>query len=243
MRDSMERSFLSSLPVAVAVGLVVLLAVPPTAGEDADYGWLGVVLGNVRARTEGASDDPAPRGVPITGVVENGPAAKAGLRAQDRILAVDAVPVATARELQAAVRSLSPGQWISLTVQRGDDELDFDARLTTHPTRGEDLRVRMAWIGVEAINLPESLRKHFGAPEEAGVMISEVEEGGPADAAGVEIGDVIYEAGGVPVASSDELRRTVMAGGVDNTMEFVLARQGVEITVEALLGERPPKEE
>jgi serine protease Do len=180
--------------------------------------------------------------VPIAGVVENGPAAKAGLRAQDRIIAADAVAVSSARELQALVRSMEPGRWISLTVERGDDEFDFDARLTEHPTKSEGLRVRLAWIGVEAINLPESLRLHFGAPEEAGVMISDVVPGGPADGAGLEVGDVVYEAGGRSVASTDELRRIVMSGGVDNTMEIVLARHGVEITVEALLAQRPPKE-
>jgi len=242
MRDSLERSSRSSLSLAFVTGLVVLLAFSPASGEDADYGWLGVVLGSAQAQLRDSTDEPAPRGVPIAGVVENGPAAKAGLRARDRIIAVDAVPVTTARELQKAVRAMQPGRWVSLTVERGDDEFDFDARLTEHPTTGDGLRVRLAWIGVEAINLPESLRTHFGAPEDAGVMISEVVEGGPADAAGVEVGDVVYEAAGGSIASDDELRRAVMAGGVGNTMEIVLMRQGVEITVEPLLTERPPKE-
>jgi len=227
---------------ALVLGLFVTVAFPAAAGEEADYGWLGVVLGNPRAQLEDTSGKPAPRGVPIAGVVENGPAAKAGLRAQDRIVAVDAVAVSSPRELQATVRAMEPGRWVSLTVERGDDELSLDARLTEHPTKSEGLRIRLAWIGVEAINLPESLRLHFGAPEDAGVMISAVETAGPADAAGLEVGDVVYEAGGMPVASTDELRRIVMAGGVGNTMEIVLSRYGAEITVEALLAQRPPKE-
>jgi len=73
-------------------------------------------------------------------------------------------------------------------------------------------------------------------------MISDVVTAGPADAAGLEVGDVVYEAGGSPVASTDGLRRVVMAGGVGNTMEIVLSRHGAEITVEAMLAQRPPKE-
>ena len=242
MMHLQARSPWMILFLAFGVGLVVTVALPSAAREEADYAWLGVVLGDPRAQVEGSPEQPAPRGVPITGVVESGPAAKAGLRAQDRIVAVDSVAVSSARELQRMVREMDPGRWVSLTVERGDDELSFDARLTEHPTKGENLRVRLAWIGVEAINLPESLRLHFGAPEDAGVMISHVETGGPADAAGLEVGDVVYEAGGMTVASTDELRRIVMAGGVGNTMEIVLTRYGAEITVEALLARRPDNE-
>lgn len=242
MRQLLERSPKACFRPAIVFAIVAILAFPAAAREGPSHGWLGVVLGNPRAQAEPSTDQPAPRGVPIVGVVEDGPAAKAGLRAQDRIVAVDGVAVSFYRELQTMVRAMEPGRWVSLTVERGDDEFDFDARLTEHPTRAEGLRVRLAWIGVEAINLPESLRLHFGAPEEAGVMISEVELGGPADSAGLEVGDVVYEAGGAPVASTDELRRIVMAGGVGNTMEMILARHGVEITVEALLAERPRKE-
>jgi len=242
MMHLQARSPWMRLYLALVVGLVVTVALPLAAREEADYGWLGVVLGNPRAQAEGSPEEPAPRGVPVAGVVESGPAAKAGLRAQDRIVAVDSVAVSSAKELQTTVRAMDPGRWVSLTVERGDDELSLDARLTEHPTKGENLRVRLAWIGVEAIDLPESLRLHFGAPEDAGVMISDVEAGGPADAAGLEVGDVVYEAGGMTVASTDELRRIVMAGGVGNTMEIVLTRYGAEITVEALLARRPENE-
>jgi serine protease Do len=242
MNYLVERSPNACLRLVFALAIVAILTFPAAAREAPDHGWLGVVLGNPRAQMEGSTDQPAPRGVPIVGVVEDGPAAKAGLRAQDRIIAVDGVAVSFYRELQTLVRAMEPGRWVSLTVERGDDEYSFDARLTEHPTKPEGLRVRLAWIGVEAIDLPESLRLHFGAPEEAGVMISAVEPGGPAESAGLELGDVVFEAGGAPIASTDELRRIVMAGGVGNTMEMVLARNGVEITVEALLAERPRKE-
>lgn len=242
MRQLLERSPEACFRTVFVLAIAATLALPLAARDAPSYGWLGVVLGNPRAEPEGSPDQPSPRGVSIVGVVENGPAAKAGLRAQDRIIAVDGVAVSFYRELQTMVRAMEPGRWVSLTVERGDDEFNFDARLTEHPTKPEGLRIRLAWIGVEAINLPESLRLHFGAPEDAGVMISEVEPGGPAQSAGLEVGDVVYEAGGVPVASTDELRRIVMSGGVGNTMEMVLARHGVEITVEALLAERPREE-
>jgi serine protease Do len=74
-----------------------------------DRGWLGV----------GVSDDDAARpGVPVTAVEPGGPAARAGLRLGDRILAVDGEPVTSALGLIRAVADIHPGRSARLTVAR-----------------------------------------------------------------------------------------------------------------------------
>jgi serine protease Do len=74
-----------------------------------DRGWLGV----------GVSDDDAARpGVPVTAVEPGGPAARAGLRMGDRILAVDGEPVTSALGLIRAVADIHPGRSARVTVAR-----------------------------------------------------------------------------------------------------------------------------
>jgi serine protease Do len=73
-----------------------------------DRGWLGV----------GVSDDQARPGVPVTAVEPGGPAARAGLRMGDRILAVDGEPVTSALGLIRAVADIHPGRSARLTVVR-----------------------------------------------------------------------------------------------------------------------------
>jgi serine protease Do len=212
------------------------LASAGLAESNPPSGWLGVLLGEPGEPREGSGPL---SGVPISGVVRDSPAERARLRAQDRILAVDGVAVRTPKELVNLVGRMEAGRWVSLTVDRDGDELQLSARLIERPADRRELRVRSGWIGSLAIDLPAKLREHFGAPEDAGAMISEVLPGSPAEAAGLEIGDVVFEIDGRPVRSVGELDRQVSTAGVGNVVEIVLVRNGAEITLEATVAETP----
>ena len=228
---------LATLPFLVAVTLAA------GAEKDSPTGWLGVFLDGTSQPDAGAPDSQS--GVSIRGVIEESPAARAGLRAQDRIVAVETTRVASSNELMTTLSGMEPGRWISLTVQRGDDQLSLDARLTERPTESETkrLRVRQGWIGAEAIDLPETLREYFGAPDDAGVMISNVLEGSPAESAGLELGDVVYEVDGNPIDTAKRLHLAVTMGGIGNVVEITVMRNGSEITLAANITTRPETDE
>lgn len=67
--------------------------------------------------------------------------------------------------------------------------------------------LRRAHLGVSMIDLTAELREHYGAGKEAGVLVGAVEEGSPADKAGVRVGDIVLSVDGKDVGSSFELRR------------------------------------
>lgn len=69
--------------------------------------------------------------------------------------------------------------------------------------------VRRGYLGIGLTELTPDLRTHFGVPEDAGVMVSHVEPGGPADKAGVKVGDIIARVDGHDIASSWDLRAQV----------------------------------
>ena len=210
----------------------------PTIGED-DPGWIGVMLGGAGVPAVDAEDESAPKGVSVRYVVKDSPAADAGLRGRDRILTIDGTPVESNAALFAALRGQAAGNWIGLTVMRGKAERQLRIRLGRRPKEVRSLEMRRAWIGVQAIDLPPALREHFGAPAEAGVMISAVEVGSPAEAAGFEIGDVVFEIDGISLGSQGELLQRVSSGGVGNTSEFAVARAGAAMTLETLLALEP----
>ncbi len=228
------------LEILGIVILALLLAVPAAAdgrravegGKPAAPTWLGIKLGGT-----GESG-----GVPVVNVFKDSPAQKAGLRAQDVILAVDGTPVGSSRELIQLIQQQDQGSWIPLTIVRRERERDLRVRLGTRPTSKRDLRVVRGWIGVKSIQLPPALREHFGAPEEAGVMIADVAEASPAEAAGFELGDVVFEFDGRPVRSPADLVRGVSRGGVGNVQEFVLMRDGLDMVLEARIASYPEAE-
>jgi membrane-associated protease RseP (regulator of RpoE activity) len=68
---------------------------------------------------------------------------------------------------------------------------------------------KRGFLGVNVMDLTDELRSHYGAPKDAGVLVSRIEENGPADKAGVRVGDIIVAIDGKDVDSSADVRASV----------------------------------
>ena len=71
--------------------------------------------------------------------------------------------------------------------------------------RGESVARPRLGVGVAPGHVARHLRRAVGLPERDGLLIRTVEEGGPADRAGIKGGDLLVEAGGRAVAGVDDL--------------------------------------
>jgi S1-C subfamily serine protease len=211
--------------------LLVVLACAPVVAQEArdERGWLGVMLGPSAA----AGESGEARGAIITAVIVDSPAERADLRESDVVLAIEGSSVGSPQELVERIRGLGPGSWVSLTVDRRGEEHVLRPRLITPPSDPQRLRIRHGWIGIEAIDLPPSLREHFGAPSDAGVMIANVVPGSSAEAAGLRLGDLLVAIDGAPVRSSGELKGRLARAGVGNVIELEVVREGVDLAIAA----------
>ena len=106
--------------------------------------------------------------------------------------------------------------------------------------RGESpKRVRLG-VAIAPSHVARRLRRSVGLPERDGVLVRGVEEGSPAEAAGIEAGDLIVEAAGKAVADGDDLFAALAT--VSGTYEVKLVRGAEErtVTVGAAGTERTP---
>jgi hypothetical protein len=81
-------------------------------------------------------------------------------------------------------------------------------------------------IGLEVQAMTPELRQHFEAPPDRGLLVTRVEPGRPAARAGVEVGDVILEAGGEPQRRSYDLVRVVGRAAAGEELPLRILRQG-----------------
>ena len=86
-------------------------------------GWIGVEPNELSPELAETFGVKAERGVLITGVLQNGPAAQAGIRPGDVIVAVAGKPVLNVAELLSGVAGLKPGTASRFDVQRRSDKL------------------------------------------------------------------------------------------------------------------------
>lgn len=91
-------------------------------------GWIGVEPQDLNAELAEAfklkPEATQAGGVIITGVLQNGPAAQAGIHPGDVITAVNSQPVRNVSQLLSAVAALKPGIPAPLTVLRGDGAVE-----------------------------------------------------------------------------------------------------------------------
>lgn len=88
-------------------------------------GWIGVEPNDVSPELAETFGLKTQAGVIITGVMQNAPAAQAGIRPGDVILGVAGKPVNNVSELLSAVAALKPGTTTKFTLQRRDDRLEL----------------------------------------------------------------------------------------------------------------------
>ncbi len=88
-------------------------------------GWIGVEPQELNAELAQTFNISAKSGVIITGVLQNGPAASAGIHPGDVVTAVANKPVSNVSELLSMVAALKPGVSAPLSVTRGNTSLEI----------------------------------------------------------------------------------------------------------------------
>ena len=102
----------------------------------------------------------------------------------------------------------------------------------------ESLLASRAFIGVTLTNLSPELREHFGAPKDAGVMVDNVQDGSPAEKAGLRVGDIVLSVDGKDVKSAGDLRMALREKKEGDSVRIDLLRGRARQTVVATVKER-----
>ncbi|CAN5916590.1 Do family serine endopeptidase [soil metagenome] len=89
-------------------------------------GWIGVEPNNLSPELAETFGVKADTGVIITGVLQAGPAAKAGIRPGDVITGVGDKKIDNVQELLTAVAGLKPGEASRFALRRGGDKMELD---------------------------------------------------------------------------------------------------------------------
>jgi serine protease Do len=113
-------------------------------------------------------------------------------------------------------------------------DADLKARIDTL-ARGESTVRPTLGVAVAPGHVARHLRRAVGLPDRDGVLVRGVEEGSPADKAGIHEGDLIVSAAGSAVTDPDELHAALAKAGT-GTLEVGLVRGVEELTVKVDLG-------
>jgi S1-C subfamily serine protease len=93
-------------------------------------------------------------------------------------------------------------------------------------------------IAMQPVALPESVRRQLGAEERMGLLVVHVGSGGPAEKAGVLLGDVVIEVAGKAVEEVDAIQDFLAEAKIGQTAKVRLLRAGEIKSVTTVLEEK-----
>ena len=101
-------------------------------------------------------------------------------------------------------------------------------------------RIARGYLGIamQSVGLPERMRGALGIVQEAGAIVMDVAEGGPAEDAGVQIGDVILALGERTIEDSGDVQRALGATPPGTASRLRIVRGGTSHELEVTVGER-----
>jgi serine protease Do len=95
---------------------------------------------------------------------------------------------------------------------------------------GDSPEPRHLGIGLAPVEVTRRLRRSMGLDEADGLLIRLVEEGSPADVAGVREGDVLVSAGDQETSDVDDLHRVLSAAGESLDLGLVRVNDRLSVT-------------
>jgi serine protease Do len=155
------------------------------------------------------------RGVLIRSVDQDSPAAIAGIKAEDILLAINNQPVvARFPEQLASIRRLiadTPiGSSIALTIQRSAGKKVEQHTLSMATEKLESVITEEAVIAELGISVRDVTRTYLRTnrlPKVNGVIVTSIRDGSPAQDANFAVGDIITRVANHPILDADDLTR------------------------------------
>lgn len=178
--------------------------------------WLGISMRPVSENVAERFNMDRPRGVLIDRVMQDSPAADAGLQALDIILNVDGEDIERSNEVQNVVALKDPGDTINLTILRDGEQIEKEVELGERERRQETAQKQdeegVRKLGLTVQNLTENINDrlpHDYYDPDNGVIVTNVNRFSAAFDAGIRIGDFITKIEEQDVDSVSEFKNAL----------------------------------
>ena len=214
-------------------------------------GWIGVMIQDVSEKIAKKNKLTSEEGAYVQEVEDDSPADSAGLKSGDVIVEFNGSKITDADDLIKAVQKTASGTKVTLNIVRDSEKKSIKLTVGKSkqiqqkiirafpPIPGFHVSVGNTMLGLRLLTLNEQLAEYFGAPNNEGVLIEEVEKESLGEKAGFKAGDVITRVGKKSTDEAEKVRREWNKHTEGEKVDFEVLRKGVKkiLTVEVEEGE------
>ena len=181
-------------------------------------GWLGVVIQNVDKDLAESFGLKKAEGILVSEVQKDSPASGAGLQRDDIIVRLNDTPLEDVSDLRNRVALLPVGSKATLDIIRDGREKKIQITIGEQPpafsstAKVEKDRETLDKYGLTLQELTPEIAEKFDYKSKDGLIISDVQQGSPADFAGLKPGYLVEEVDKVRVQKLSDLKKALAQG-------------------------------
>jgi len=213
---------------------VVILMLAMTQGLAAEEkAFVGIYPGDIGDYEKAGVE----YGIQVFGIVDDSPAAEAGMQKDDIILELDGNKLFNYDQFTKMLKLYKPGQKVKLKIYRDGEYKTLKLTLANK----EDFEPKpeyKAYLGVYLTDLSEKGYEKKGLNTSYGVLISDVVDDGPCAEAGVLGGDVMLDLAGQHVYTSDQISKMLASMEPEQSVNVDVFRDGEYKTFAVVLGKK-----
>ena len=194
-------------------------------------GWLGIGIQELTDELAAQFGVKPEEGVLVGNVMKDSPAEKGGLKTGDIIQEFNNTKITSVRQLQREVAQGSVNAPATIKVLRDKQPLNLTVVLGEQPAETAGVSPEAPGeaaerFGFSVQDLTPELRDQLKVPAGSGVVVSGVEDDGPAAKAGLRVGDVIAEVNRERVRSAADVARLLGQMRRGSNLLLLVQREG-----------------
>ncbi len=223
---------------AIPSNMVRVVADSLIAHGQVHRGQLGAIIQDLTEELAATFHYDSTRGVLVSDVVDNGPAAEAGLQPGDIVTRFNGKPVVNKSQLRNMAAATAPGTRADLTILRDGKTRSIAVNMgqLSEPTRDDSrqlladsrptVELTQEQLGVGVSELTQPLAERLDVPPSlSGVVVTSIRRNGVAARLGMRPGDLITEVGGQRVKSPQQLQTALAQADLAQGVRLRIAQR------------------
>ena len=189
-------------------------------------GWLGVSVQDISDDLAKNLNHKNKNGALVSDVFKDDPADKAGIKVGDIIVDINGKSIKDTHELLLTIASLHVGEKVLIKALRDGKELSFHVVVTERKDKPEIALTKKSngYFGIAAQEITKEIAQQLGISRDAGVIVTDVEEGSPADDVGIQPQDIIVQVNKVKVSSMKQYTMEMNKAAEKKSVMFLVKR-------------------
>ncbi|HYA13802.1 MAG TPA: DegQ family serine endoprotease [Syntrophales bacterium] len=189
-------------------------------------GWLGISIQDISEDIAENLKLKDTKGALVGHVFEGDPADKAGIKTGDIIIEIAGIKIQDTHELMRIVAALTVGEKVKVKIVRDGKSQTFEVTVGERKEEKEIARRGKIgeFYGMAVQEITPELAKHFGLVDQTGVIITQIQEGSPADDAGLKIQDIILQINKVKISSIKDFLNEIKKDTEGGTVLLLIKR-------------------